>query len=187
MRLNALALMAALAASTSAYADDGKQLGRFTPGNDDTDLVHHRGYYGGGFRGYYGYYRPAVSFYYGPAYYPAPVYYAPSYYYAPPVYAYPRVYIGISGGAAPTVNLALRPAAATSSDPAQMQLTMPTPYTTPSFRYDGGPANPVPMPVPDRNAQPVPQPQAVPATDVQVSLPAPAVKPALRYPAYGDK
>jgi hypothetical protein len=75
------------------------------------------------------------------------------------------------------------------------QLPMPTPLgqrvpdaTTPNgtFRYDGGPSAPVPMPTPD--ATPAPktiEPAQEQPTSIPISLP--ARKPAYKYPAYGDK
>ncbi|MDY3560841.1 hypothetical protein R5W23_002090 [Gemmata sp. JC673] len=183
---------------------------------EDNELTrgHHRygGYYGWGggygYRGYYGshYYRPYyggyASFgYYRPAYYYAPRAYYPSYYYSAPVYS--SYYYGGSGvgfgfsigiGAdpvslsAPAQNLgtqSLRPA------PQQMTpLTQPmAPPAAPgdgTFRYDGGPANPVPVPKAD------PQPMGPPGntaspTDLPVSLkPKPASSP-YKYKAYGEK
>lgn len=62
--------------------------------------------------------------------------------------------------------------------------TAPAPNGT--FRYDGGPAAPVPMPVPDAT----PAPKTIePAQEPPMSLPIslPARKPAYKYPAYGDK
>ena len=54
-----------------------------------------------------------------------------------------------------------------------------------TFRYDGGPANPVPQPKPDAN--PTGRAKTEPATGVPVSLP--TVKPAspYTYKAYGEK
>lgn len=173
------------------------------------------GYYGSFYRGGYGYYggyssfyRPYYGGYYGSFYRPA--YYAPRFYYSS-YYSYPSYYsapvyssyydgcntgfgfsIGIGGNAvtvgAPAVNLgtpSLRPAV-----PEQMPAQPMTPPAAPggdgTFRYDGGPANPVPVPKAD------PQPMAPPGntaapTDLPVSLkPKPAGSP-YKYKAYGEK
>jgi hypothetical protein len=136
-----------------------------------------RGYYGGGYGGYYrgysiGVYRPA---YYSSYYYASsPVYYG-GYYCDPGVsYSY-----GIGGGAA-TGAPALQLGAA---DPVQPMGQPALPGGT--FRYDGGPANPVPQPMPD--AQPIPpaDPSAAPS-----NLPIAGKKPVAapyKYKAYGEK
>jgi hypothetical protein len=77
------------------------------------------------------------------------------------------------------------------------QLPMPTPLgqrvpdaTAPNgngtFRYDGGPSAPVPMPTPDTT----PAPKTVePAQEQPASIPIslPTRRPVNKYPAYGDK
>jgi hypothetical protein len=60
----------------------------------------------------------------------------------------------------------------------------PTPNNT--FRYDGGPSAPVPMPMPDTSPAPKTiEPAQEQPTSVPISLP--ARKPAYKYPAYGDR
>lgn len=174
--------------------------------------------YYGGCRPSYGYsygysYQPYVY----QSYYPSYAYYggycAPSYSYCRPYYGgygcYGGFYYGCadSGAQAPalTADLPLvapaqpngqsgqlvvpqaqppagAPAAAQPNAPAQDQ-------TDGGFRYDGGPANPVPMPS-SPNASPVRQPQAAPrqSGDLLVMLPL-SEGPAdagLAYPAYGE-
>lgn len=160
------------------------------------------GYYGGYYRGYYGGYgyRPA---YYG-GYYGS--FYRPAYYYTPRVYysnyySYP-VYssyydgcstgfgfsIGIGGNAialsAPAVNLGTQ-----SLRPASEQVPQPmTPPAVPggdgTFRYDGGPANPVPKVEP----QPMVPPGSTAApTDLPVSLKPKTAPSPYKYKAYGEK
>ncbi len=201
-----------LAGVSSTRADDpAQQLGRYraedkpiaadSPLTDDTEQIHHRGYYGGyrypsyyG-RSYYGgggYYGGGFSFgyssYYAPRYYAAPRYYvAPSYYVVPSYYAYPSSYYGggywgISGTTASgaTLTLNLKPAAATAVPPT----TVPS---DPGFRYDGGPTNPVPQPTPDGRATPKAAPPAE-ADAIQIAVkPTTTAKPVNRYKAYGEK
>jgi hypothetical protein len=173
MRLCIVALLA-LAGGTAGAADrDTLTLGgtgsAATAATEDNELAHgrYRGYYGG----YSTFYRPAYysSFYYAPrvvypTYYvaPRPVFYtAPVYYYTPGV----SFYLGIGGGAgtaAPAVNLGAPP--------------MQMPAQPGGLRYDGGPANPVPLPKPDAD------PTAAPALPIGAK---PA--PTYRYKAYGEK
>jgi len=125
----------------------------------------------------------------------APVYYAPPVYsvsyYTPFCYrSYPTLYggfgygnyIGING----TEKDASAPAVSLNAAVAK------SPVVTPragdmggGFRYDGGPANPIPQPKPDA----VPSTQAAPAAGLPVSLSKPAAKPAspYTYKAYGEK
>jgi hypothetical protein len=180
------------------------------------------GYYGGyrgyytGYRGYYGgwgypaYYRGG---YYGGFGYPRfsigfSTYYAPPVYYAPTYYGYSSYYYGgflpISGGPSVSVALSLGGKAGPDAVPTYRPAATPAPAEPAApgtFRYDGGPAAPVPMPAPD--AAPAPQPMPPPAAepikplDVQpkgsalnVSLrgrPTGPAKPVNRYPAYGEK
>jgi hypothetical protein len=143
----------------------------------------YRGYYGGGyytsFRGHHGswggYYRPAVYY--------APRVYYPSYYYSYPVYSTyyydcaPAVgfTLGIGGATAPTVPL-------TGLAPAVPQpMAAPAAPNGGTFRYDGGPANPVPQPQADPQAVPPANPN-----DLPVSLKPRAASP-YKYKAYGEK
>lgn len=186
----------------------------------------YHGYYGGYYGGYrpgFG-----VGFYFGTPNYYAPRYYAPSFYYPRPFYGYGYSsysfyngygYCPIGGvGAAPglAIDLALRAAEppparrATPNDPLYRERAqaLPSPFAGPraaevpppagTFRYDGGPANPVPQPAPDpASARPGELPlkpldlRPRPGADVlNISYPPkPAVpaKPAYRYPAYGEK
>lgn len=173
----------------------------------------------GFYRPHFGYYAPgfAFSYYSAPRFVAPPVYFYPSYSYS---WYYPG-FCGISlkeklDVAANVVDLALRAKAVIDAnrqpEPAAYPFPQPQPVpqwapgTSPqplppsaaphpqpgnSFRYDGGPARPVPMPTPD--AKPTPQtPTAPPAATeqpgtVQISYPAPAAPTKYRYRAYGEK
>jgi hypothetical protein len=125
----------------------------------------------------------ARSYYYAPAYY----YSAPACYYTPSVYFSP---VGLNLNV-PFVSLSMarRPTAAVAPTDAGLE-TIPAPrplkpaQPNGTFPYDGGPANPVPMP----QAEPAPN-RAAPRTIVPegrvVSLQAKA--PKYSYPAYGEK
>jgi hypothetical protein len=54
-----------------------------------------------------------------------------------------------------------------------------------TFPYDGGPARPVPMPMPDKPQESV-KPLSPVLDSLKVSLPTPTLKPH-QYSAYGDK
>jgi hypothetical protein len=84
-------------------------------------------------------------------------------------------------------SIAIRPGARLtgSAPPAEPPIELtPTPQPNDTFRYDGGPSRPVPMPVPD----PVPPTDPVPTT-------VPALhrvlfersRPVVTYPGYGEK
>jgi len=177
----------------------------------------YRGYgYGGFYRpsyygwGGYGYYRPYVSsYYYAPyyGYYPRPYYYAPPvYYYSAPVVSYsapvyystPYVYYPINGGADTLArNALLNTSPSAYANKPLPQVTVPRQGASPppaagegTFKYDGGPANPVPMPQTESQTNPkpttIPAQPTVPLEGRAVSLPArPAKK--LTYAAYGEK
>ena len=95
-------------------------------------------------------------------------------------------FVGINGTAddanAPAVSLNL----AVARNPVVLNQPLPDQPDIPgTFRYDGGPANPVPQPKPDAN----PQTQTVPAaTGLPVSL-MKETKPTspYKYKAYGEK
>jgi hypothetical protein len=164
----------------------------------DTELAWYHGYYRGYRRGFYnGYYGGGWAPYYA-GYYPAvyPAYY-PSYYggYYPPVIGFGArigpVGVGVYGingtssdVSAPALSLNLGGKAAQASKPA-------TTNTEPgSYRYDGGPANPVPLPKQDASAPNGQTAPALPAdTGLPVSLPKKASQPAkpYAYKAYGEK
>src|SRR5262249_50659966 len=101
-----------------------------------------------------------------------------------PVFSSPVFVVGIGGGAgtgAPTVPLGYGDA------PPMGQPVVPGNGT---FPYDGGPANPVPLPKGDPNAIPVGN-QGITATDLPVSgksksVIAPGGSP-YKYKAYGEK
>ncbi len=151
------------------------------------------GYYGGGYRGGYGsYYGGGYGSYYGGysrPYYGVGVY---SSYYSYPTYsvAYPTYYNdcgvnlgigGVAGFGAPTVTLGTtnyaRPAA---------PMAQPVAPGDGTFPYDGGPANPVPVPMPDAKPIPSANPSSA-ATDLPISL-KPKVPPvSYKYKAYGEK
>ncbi|MBM3980982.1 MAG: hypothetical protein FJ304_11985 [Planctomycetes bacterium] len=203
---SALALGAVLAATSATSAGDTVPLtgaggatltlgGQGTPAQaagEDNELTHGRRYYGGGWGyrgGYYTGYRGwngGWGGYYRPVYYYAPRVYYPTYYRVAPVY--PTYYFsdcapgvsftfGISGGAAsgaPALNLGARP------------VPQPMPSVGPdgTFRYDGGPA--VPVPLPKADPQLIPPASPLPsATDLPISgKPKPAP---YKYKAYGEK
>jgi hypothetical protein len=83
---------------------------------------------------------------------------------------------GIGGSTAPTVPL-------TGLAPATQAIPQATEQPVPggTFRYDGGPANPVPQPQPDPQAIPPANPN-----DLPVSLKPKAPSP-YKYKAYGEK
>jgi len=157
----------------------------------DTELAWYRGYYRGYRRGFYnGYYGGGWAPYYSGYYYPA---YYPSYYggYYPPVFGFGArigpVGIGVYGingtsddVSAPALSLNLGGSKAQASKPAT------TNADPGSYRYDGGPANPIPLPKLDPGA---PSGQAAPApasTGLPVSLPKATTK-TYTYKAYGEK
>ncbi len=170
----------------------------------------YRGYgYGGGYRGgyYSSYYRGGYGGYYG-GYrgyggYNSFSYYRPAYYYAPRVYpAYYRPYpvyssfyyggygsgfgfsIGIGGDSlslsAPAVQLGAGVAPPTASPMAR-----PAAPGDGTFRYDGGPA--VPVPLPKADPQPIPPANSSASTDLPVSLKPKAATSPYKYKAYGEK
>ncbi len=171
-------------------------------GGADTLTVGYRGHYRGG-----AYYRPA---YRGYAYYRAPYRYypryslslgygyaPPAYYYAPPVYYYstpPYAYpmsLGVTTYSLPEGNVTYsvtRPAA-----PRAEPLPPPVPRDG-TFPYDGGPANPVPMPRAEPGPTSAPRYfHIAPLDDLRVSLPddPKTIKEPARgkfsYPAYGEQ
>jgi hypothetical protein len=158
----------------------------------------YRAYYPG-VAGYYPYraYYPGVAFsfsYYRPyVYRPYYSFYYPGYY-RPYVYSYvPRYYSSyygfwpIGGDAAAFPSVTILGGLRLRID-GQEQEEVPIPRATPpadgTYPYDGGPANPVPMP----NAEPapsvVPVRPAVPRDGRAVSLPAQPSR--FAYPAYGE-
>jgi hypothetical protein len=146
----------------------------------------YRGGYYGGYGGYRSYYSNYYSFGYRPSYYYAPRVYYPTYYYQPfPVYTTysygSGIYLGIGGGAgsgAPTVPLG----ESFARPPAMAQPVAPGDGT---FPYDGGPANPVPVPKAD--AQPIPPANPSSATDLPISLKPKTAPTPYKYKAYGEK
>jgi len=158
------------------------------------------GYYGGGYYGggyypsYYSYYRPYYRPYYYGSYYPSysyPSYSYPSYYAAPVAYYYPCG--GVSVAAAnDTLQMPRRAQPMPRADEPPPRKSQPMdqaypydgpPARTPSYRYNGDPMAPVPMPPADTNPSRNPSKGESPEGRV-VSLTSPAKK--LSYPAYGD-
>jgi hypothetical protein len=176
---------------------------------EDTDLACCRRYrcgrgWGGGWGGYYGGYGVGYggygggwggynSFSYYSSYRPyyhcrRPVYYSSYYSYSPAYYGgfgggYGGYY-GISGDrndvSAPVVSLNL----AVAKNPVVPRASEPQPAgPTGGFRYDGGPASPVPFPRPDAT----PGATTQPATGLPVSLPKAKPSKPYTYKAYGEK
>jgi len=168
-----------------------------------------RGYYHGasgyGYRpwvGHYhpyvwgGYYRPYASyrpyFYgYGYSYLPSFAYsfsyyypsYYPSYY---PISTRLSVVAPAVASSVPVVPYASAPAYADPVDPMAGAELLPTPQSGASFRYDGGPMSPVPMP---DGSRPMPTTPPVPKVDVPTinRVKAPPTTPKIHYPAYGEE
>lgn len=177
-----------------------------TPATADTQLIFGRRTTYVGVPVYPSYYYPSV-------YYSAPAYYSPFYYgyyptwygYGYPYYStsfyYPTYSYGygfgsyyyggywpINGTAAtlntPTVSLVASPRPTIT--PIPLPAPQPIPALAPThntFRYDGGPSNPIPQPTPESNAPDrIPPASTEPAT-LRIGLTPPAPK----YPAYGDR
>ena len=128
-----------------------------------------------------------------PRYYPAPIQpiYPPVQYtrssiiYRSPAYAPGGVYdlppLSISNPLAAPQPFVPQPPATPSAIPPATPIGQP-PGT---FPYDGGPANPIPLPAPDANP---PAPVKPPSDGVKVSLPGrPVAKPGYGFPAYTPK
>jgi hypothetical protein len=175
--------------NTNAADPPAQKLGRYLPSEDsankgplhatteDIEQIRHRSYYGPShysYRPYYsGFSYGYSSYYYTPRYYSPPVYYsyyAPRYY-APQVYYYPTTsyyggYCGIGGGANSGVTLSLNLRPNWNPEPLAIPESRPRPLPSPiqpgTFRYDGGPSNPVPMPPPQQNGNPQPAPAEPP-------------------------
>ncbi len=145
------------------------------------------GYYGGfGYRGFYpGYYGGFYTSYYSRPFYPG--YFGgfyPGYYggfYRGFGYGYGNgFYFGIGATrddlAAPVVSLGLKVA----TSPTVVREPAPVAPADGTFRYDGGPANPVPLPAPE--AKPMTPPAGLP-----ISLPKAKPGGSYTYKAYGEK
>jgi hypothetical protein len=163
----------------------------------------YRPFYGYGYRPFYGYgYRPFYGYAYRPffyrPFYPAlalsfyqPYYYAPPYYDMPPAaYYYPPSYYYYPASLSSAMNAPNLPAVIPQGN--GQQLPPPRPVPAPpvpaapasgTYRYDGGPANPVPLPKTGSPQQPAPG--TIPLEGRSVSLTAPPVKK-YAYPAYGE-
>lgn len=144
----------------------------------------YRGYYGGGYYGGFGgYYRPA--YYYAPRYYPSyyggyyggyyPAY--SSFYYSSPSFGFS---IGI-GGSTVAASAPVVPLGGIVPNP----MTAPTVPGDGTFRYDGGPAAPVPLPKAD--PQPIPPAGTLTPADLPISLRPKAANSPYKYKAYGEK
>jgi len=142
------------------------------------------GYYGGGYYGGGAYYGGA---YYGGAYSP---YYGTSVIYTSPYYYNncAPVYYGVASGSYyPVADVQTGPVrqGIAIQAPQQLQYTPAVPMAPAdgTYRYDGGPASPIPLP------KGVQQPNAVPPDGRLVNLPAQQKVqsgPSFAYPAYGD-
>jgi hypothetical protein len=187
---------------TSTMTLGGKGTAASAAAAADTEQAWYHGYYRGYRRGFYnGYYGGLGGYYAG--YYPYAYPYANPYYYGAAYYP-PLLGVGVrvgpvgvgvygingsgSDASAPAVSLNL---AGTTNQVTQKPV--PSSNEQPgAYRYDGGPANPVPLPKQDVNA---PNGQATPTlppnTGLPVSLPktvTPA-KPAkpYTYKGFGEK
>jgi len=161
------------------------------------------GYYrfgGYGYGGYYAAYRPYYGYGYGGGYYSSPCYYptytyvTPYYNYAPPVYYTPgysyyptnaQVQVGQPIGKTLYVGPSQQP---------YQPMMPPAQNGNGTFPYDGGPANPIPLPKDgssDQGPTFQPLPKQVPTDGRLVSIP--AVQPTktgssgFAYPAYGEQ
>jgi hypothetical protein len=129
------------------------------------------GYWGGGYGGYYPY-----AGYYGYPYYGGGV----------------GIYLGINGGSSgvPVVNLGdnYAPPDGYMPPPAQ-PMAQPTPPSDGTFRYDGGPANPVPLPKADPQPIPPSNPTGVnlPVSGNKLTTPFAPTPTPYKYKAYGEK
>jgi hypothetical protein len=202
-----------LAWSASARAGDIVKLGldksstptvtlELKPGDDaETTLAHWHAHYWGGahfYGGHYGFahynvgfYHPwhyghVNSFYYGGFY---PRYYASSFYFRTPVY-YSSAPLYYSAPYYCPISLSTNvqlPADQWPAGPGNVLPPMtPTNPGLGTYPYDGGPANPVPMPRADPAAPTTVPPRAiVPGDERPVSLPAKSGK--YTYLAYGEK
>jgi hypothetical protein len=162
----------------------------------------YRGFYGG-YRGFYGGYRgygygPYYAGYYGPGYYSSYGYGGPAYYpncapgvYYTPGYSYYPISVDVEVGQAPTY----RPGLYVQGQQQQPfeRLKVPVqPAEGGTFPYDGGPANPIPLPKDGQAPIYQPLPKTLPADGRLVSLPAAQQKTlqertGFAYPAYGDR
>ncbi len=135
----------------------------------------YRPYYGGGFGGFRPYYG---GFGYSVGFASYPVYYGSSYY-----GGYGGGFCGISGTEVdvntPAVALSL------AARPAIGATVIPPVSGTTSYRYNGGPAAPLPQPVAEPGVAPVrPQP---PTDDLNVAFKGKVETKKLGYKAYGEK
>ena len=89
-----------------------------------------------------------------------------------------------SGSIAIPLGNRLRNAAAAVPPPAVAPERSPPPRPGESFRYDGGPANPVPMPAPDVTPPTDPVPTTVPALQ-RVAWQ--RSRPNVNYPSFGER
>ncbi|HEV3385319.1 MAG TPA: hypothetical protein VG097_10900 [Gemmata sp.] len=183
---------------TATMTLGGKGTAASAASSADTELAWYHGYYRGYRRGFYnGYYGGLGGYYAG--YYPYAYPYANPYYYGaayyPPLLGVGvrvgrvAVGVGINGNSsdvsAPAVALNL-------GGSAPQQQTPPANEQPGAYRYDGGPANPVPLPKQDSGT---PNGQATPTlpanTGLPVSLPktvttAKPTKP-YTYKGFGEK
>jgi hypothetical protein len=159
-------------------------------------FAHYRGYGYGHYHGYayyryptyvYPRFRFSVGFGYStPYYYCPPAYYysVPSYYYAP-ISTGAEAYAPPGGGASYSVTRPYQPDA---------EPVMPPLPRDGTYRYDGGPDNPVPMPKAEPGPTSAPRYfYRAPADQLRVSVPAEArevkepAKGKFAYPAYGEE
>jgi len=156
----------------------------------ENEEVWRRGWGGGwGWRGGWGWggYAPVTTFYYAPRVY----YSTPLYYYYPSYSWCPITLDDANAGYNVTLNMEPR-GAANVTPPATT--TPPTGSANGTYPYNGGPANPVPMPhgaqQPQQQPAPATQPaprKTVPLEGIPISLPGRTpVAQKYTYPAYGE-
>ncbi len=190
------------AVSTTSMTLVGQGTAASAKAASDSEQVWYHGYYRGYRRGFYSGYYGGLGGYYGgyyPALYPYGAgYYSPAFY--PPVLGINGRFGGISVGlygingtgsdvsaSAVSLNLTGSPYSV-AQRPTQQQTLAPT--AQPGYRYDWGPANPVPLPKQDASA---PNGQAAPSlppdAGLPVSLPKKITQPAkpYTYKGYGEK
>jgi hypothetical protein len=144
------------------------------------------GFWPGYYYPYYSYNYP--SYFYSPYSYDPPVYYYPSAdYVAPSLYNAPGYYYPNGNGLSPGSRPLVAPERSVMPPATGPEETIPMPRPEQkggTYPYDGGPANPVPMP----QAEPTPSRKAgIPLTRDARLVATESKAPKYSYQAYGDK